>query len=258
MNTHHTTRQRSGKNKNGRFKLFRKWHSYLGITATIFIIILAVTGILLNHADDLELAKKPVGVPWIISVYGVLPPTNIQLFMVNDITLVSADDQLYIDNSLLKKDSAVLRGAISTAESIIAVTSDEVLLFTESGELIDTISEFNGRHVDIEALGQIGNDIFLKTRTDILQADPTLTHWHPLMENKVITWSKPVKPTAETMQQISHQYQSHILNWERVIQDIHSVRILQKSGKYLADVVAALLILLSLSGIYMWLKRKKK
>ncbi len=257
MNTHPTTRQRYGKTRNGRFKLFRKWHSYLGITATIFIIILAVTGILLNHADDLDLAKKPVGLPWIISAYGIQPPLNIKLFTVDDISLISADDQLYYSNHLLKKDSAALKGVVSSAEGIIVATSVEVLLLSTSGELIDTIDEFNGRKVDIEALGRSGNDILLKTRMGLLQADPNLNNWQPWTENRAITWSKPEELSNENKQQVEHQYQSHILNWERVIQDIHSGRILQKFGKYLADVVAVLLILLSLSGIYMWLKKKK-
>ncbi len=258
MKTHVTNRQRSGKPKKGRFKFFRKWHSYLGITASFFIIVLAVTGILLNHADDLALAKKSVDVRWVISIYGIRPPVDIQVFIVNDITLATADDQLYFSNQLLKKDSATLKGVISTPEGILAATSDEVLLLSTSGELIDTIDEFNNQKIGIEALGQSGNKIVIKIHSGILQTDSSLTNWSKFTQDRAATWSKPVKPTVEFMQQISHLYQSHIISWERVIQDIHSGRMIAKTGKYLDDIVAILLILLALSGIYMWLRSRKK
>ena len=49
-------KQKDKKRKN----LFRKWHRRIGFTAAIFLLNLAVTGILLNHSDDLELVNEAI------------------------------------------------------------------------------------------------------------------------------------------------------------------------------------------------------
>jgi uncharacterized iron-regulated membrane protein len=44
---------------------------------------------------------------------------------------------------------------------------------------------------------------------------------------------------------------------ERVILDLHSGRFFGKLGPWLFDIAALLLILLSLSGAWIWLKRRR-
>jgi hypothetical protein len=50
------------------------------------------------------------------------------------------------------------------------------------------------------------------------------------------------------------KFQSQFLNWERVILDAHSGRLFGNLGVWFMDIVALMLILLSVSGIYIWLK----
>jgi uncharacterized iron-regulated membrane protein len=49
-----------------------------------------------------------------------------------------------------------------------------------------------------------------------------------------------------------------ILTTDQLVLDIHTGRILGKLGPLLMDVVAIMLLILSLSGCYMWLKRTQK
>ena len=64
-------------NDKRRKNLFRKWHRRIGFTAAIFLLNLAITGIMLNHYDDLELHKKYIESDWIIGMYGIKAPDNI-------------------------------------------------------------------------------------------------------------------------------------------------------------------------------------
>ncbi|MFB0998985.1 MAG: PepSY domain-containing protein, partial [Colwellia sp.] len=90
------------------------------------------------------------------------------------------------------------------------------------------------------------------------QGDSDFFDWekiNTLIEPKWIT-SEAVTPSESKV--ASTKYQSQFLSWERVILDAHSGRILGDYGVILMDIVAFMLILLSISGIYMWFKYSKK
>ena len=62
------------------------------------------------------------------------------------------------------------------------------------------------------------------------------------------------------MQQTTHAeilYQSQYLTVERIVLDAHSGRLFGDIGVFFMDIVAVLLILLSLSGLYIWLRHKQ-
>ena len=49
-------------------------HKYIGIAVCIILIHLAVTGIFLNHTQDLDLDKHYVTSSWILDQYGLKVP----------------------------------------------------------------------------------------------------------------------------------------------------------------------------------------
>ena len=54
------------------------------------------------------------------------------------------------------------------------------------------------------------------------------------------------------------RFRSQFLTLERIIVDGHSGRLFGLFGVLLMDLVAVLLILLSVSGVYIWLRKGKK
>ena len=44
----------------------RAWHRGMGALAALFLLMLAVTGILLNHTLDLKLAERHLDWPWLL------------------------------------------------------------------------------------------------------------------------------------------------------------------------------------------------
>jgi hypothetical protein len=53
---------------------------------------------------------------------------------------------------------------------------------------------------------------------------------------------------------LKEQYRGRGLSVERVIADLHSGRVIGIVGPFVMDVVAVLLIVLSLSGLLLWLR----
>ena len=70
------TEYKKKQNDKRRKNLFRKWHRRIGFAAALFLINLAVTGILINHSDDLELHKTYVTSDWITKAYGIRSPNS--------------------------------------------------------------------------------------------------------------------------------------------------------------------------------------
>jgi len=46
------------------------WHRRVGVVVAIFAVLLAVTGIVLNHTAQLGLDRSFVPWPWLMKVYG--------------------------------------------------------------------------------------------------------------------------------------------------------------------------------------------
>ena len=49
----------------------RIWHRSIGALAALFLLMLAITGILLNHNLDLKLEQRHLDWPWLLEHYGV-------------------------------------------------------------------------------------------------------------------------------------------------------------------------------------------
>ena len=52
-------------------KFLRRIHRWVGIVASVWLLLLATTGFLLQHKDDWNLSKYHTQSSWILGVYGI-------------------------------------------------------------------------------------------------------------------------------------------------------------------------------------------
>ena len=57
--------------KNNYSRIVRRWHGHVGVIATIFLVLLVLTGIVLNHEEALKLDKREINASWLMSWYGI-------------------------------------------------------------------------------------------------------------------------------------------------------------------------------------------
>ena len=79
MTRHHKDKSRA--------KLLRSlyiWHRYMGLAAALFVIVLAVTGLALNHTQELGLDSNYVKSGALLNWYGVQAPENITSYPVDN------------------------------------------------------------------------------------------------------------------------------------------------------------------------------
>ncbi|NQY87294.1 MAG: PepSY domain-containing protein [Colwellia sp.] len=242
----------------------REWHRKLGIFAAFFIIFLSITGVALNHTTALSLAHKPIRNIWLLDHYGVAPPNDIRFYQQSSLrvtnNLVWLDDKLLLESSADIVSAGVMSATVSsdTVVDVFVIASQAHLyIYSRQGELLDQLGVEAGIPAGIDALSIDSDIIIVKTPTGYYQSNSDFLSWQAIAPLLEPLWITAHSVSLQKEQQASLAYRSQFLTLERIILDAHSGRILGFVGVLFMDAVAILLILLSLSGLYIWIRYAK-
>lgn len=234
----------------------REWHRKLGIVAAFFLIFLSVSGIALNHTDSLSLAHSPIRSSLLLDHYGIAPPSDVRFY--GDSKLVITNNIVWFGDKVLLESAAdivaIAPMTIMSEKSWAVVSKSQLYFYNHSGELIDQIGTESGLPNGIEAIALNQGTLVLKTPTALLQFDEAQFTWHKVAENQSLQWISPSLLDKKAIAHAQLNYRAQYLTLERIILDAHSGRIFGLFGVLFMDFVGLLLILLSLSGIYIWLR----
>ena len=238
-------------------RLLYLWHRRLGILAGLLVVILSFTGLLLNHSSELKLAKRPVTLPAVLRWYGLQPSKVDTAFRVEGRHISLIQETLYLNEQPLPGTYRKLIGTVALEDRIYVMTNSHILMLTPYGELIESQALPDELSTPPVAMGRTsGAHLLVKDRAGILVTDADMTQWDRLQEPPQHTWSHPESP-PESLQH-SLQTRHSPLSLERLLLDLHSGRVFGSWGIYFMDAAALILLLLSLSGSYLWLKHHKK
>lgn len=229
-------------------------HRRLGVLLLILAVLLATTGILLNHTDQLRLDSRHLSHPALLSWYGIQPPP-LQCFPGADEWLCQKGDSLYLGEQPVADIETSLRGIARTPELLIVATAGELILLTPGGELIERLAA----PATIEAIGHQAGDreVILRDLQGRFWSSQDWLTLQPVERRQAVEWNRPQPPPANIQAAIDVQWQAGSLTWERLLLDLHSGRVLGEWGVWLMDAVAVGLILLGLSGFWMHRVRKQ-
>lgn len=237
-----------------------QWHRYVGISIAIFVIVVAITGIMLNHTGQLALDKKYVQSNWLLEHYGITAPQHIKNYPVKTHWVSQWHEQLYLNTQHIGKTDKNILGAVLYQGMIIIAQDDSLFLYTPEGELIERISGSEGVPSGIEAIGITDNNkLAVNAANGIFTTSNELLFWQKT-PSVITLWSGSADLPADLYQKILILYRGTGLNLERVILDLHSGRLLGNWGIYFTDFIALMMIFLASSGFWLWLMRtfKKK
>mgnify|MGYP000582268774 CR=1 FL=1 len=237
----------------------REWHRKLGIIAAFFIIFLSVSGVALNHTTTLSLAHQPISNTWLLDHYGIASPNDVRFYQQG--SLIVTNNLLWLDGKLLlESDSDIIATTFiqstqnSSLKTVLTIASNQVYLSNHQGDLIDKLGAEIGVPENINAVSIDDSNVIVRTTAGYFQTNTDFLNWQKInfaIEPNWITANK-VSVKAATNAEIA--YRSQFLTLERIILDAHSGRILGLFGVLFMDAVAILLILLSLSGVYIWIR----
>jgi len=200
-------------------------HRYGGLTAALFVLLLCITGILLNHSDTLRLHERFISNRWLLSVYGVAEP-ELLTYRAGDQYVSAAGMQLYLDDRHIGTLNSGLHGVASqvdeTVGRIITIFDGHLQhLYTADGQLIEILNIGPDDSPHVAALPQV--ELPSPLRRAVLE-----------------------------------HYRGAGISLQQLILDIHSGRLAGQSGTFLADAIAVLFSALVVSGIWMWSKTRRR
>jgi len=233
----------------------REWHRRLGIIAAFFLIFLSISGIALNHTTLFSLAHQNITNPILLSHYGIKAPSDVRLYQHKEWLIT--DQLAWLGEQLVfESDEPII--SIGKLQSYrLLATTNQLVIFTEKGEMVDKLDSSSDLPVPISALYTTDEQVILKTPNGYYQSDSELLDWQPINTLIEPIWISDIPATENELSLAQRQFQSQFLTWERVILDAHSGRLFGNFGFLFMDLIAVMLILLSISGIYIWLRYSK-
>ncbi len=232
-------------------RFFWRWHRRLGLIALLLVVILAVTGVMLNHTDTLKLSHTPLRNTLLLTLYGVKPPTVTSFKLGDTWYSDTGSHQLYRNGKQSIYCNNTLVGAAQLADLHVIGCSNELLLLTNTGDVVERIGSTYGIPSPITHLGQCQHTLCINTPNGIYHIDLQQLAWQATNDTAA-QWSTPATAPDALLTTLRNDYLGSDLNWERVILDLHSGRLFGTVGVLAMDAAAVLLVLLGISGLWLW------
>ena len=159
--------------------------------------------------------------------------------------------RLFLDGRDVGQRETTLTGIAALGPVTLVGGEQDVYLFTSEGEFIEAIELGSMLTGPVEQVGRAGDRVILRSAGKLCQSDPDVAAFEVTDEVTAEYWSAGTPPDAEETAALEAAWRGQGLTVERVLLDLHSGRILSKTGPVLMDLVAVFLIVLSVSGLIM-------
>jgi hypothetical protein len=237
-------------------KSINQIHKFTGIAVCVFLIHLSITGIFLNHTEDLGLDEKYTASPMILALYNISMPSQEESFLVDNIFISRFGNQVFMNNQPIIKSESPITGATLSNQVLFIAFPNEMVLLTQEGELIERISSTAELPENIQKLGVSEDILYLKTPNQLWQSSDQAQAWE-LSDSNFNDWSNEVIMPDQQTKQIEMYFSGKGVSLEQFFLDLHNGNIIKGFGKWLLDIIAIFLLLLSISGIWIWLKKRR-
>lgn len=232
------------------------WHRWVGLVCAPLLLLLVVTGILLNHAPGLALDQRWVNSRWLLSPYGLKAQAPTQGLAVGRHWLSLHQGRLYLDQQRLTDDIAGTLLAADLQLPLLAVaTSQQLWVLTEQGEPVERLGN-QELPLKVRALKLSGEQLLISDGDRQFRSDDLGLTWQPSDAAPIA----PLRPQALPEAMAAAIAQDAIgdrISWARLLGDLHSGRWFGPAGVWVVDAIALLLCALALSGPWMWWRQQR-
>ncbi|MCW8929837.1 MAG: PepSY domain-containing protein [Gammaproteobacteria bacterium] len=246
--------------KKGRLLPFIIFHRWIGLSSLLLLILVSITGILLNHTEEFSLDEQYINNNWLQKWYGIKMPEQQKIIKLDNDHFAQIGKQIYFNQLRIAEDNAPLRGVYKTNDFNVIILRDSLYLLTFDGDLIEKINSENGLPTPISHAGfsdSKNKQIILEIKKKLYTTKDNFISWSEA-KTEIISPLILGKPDNDVKENYRNAYLGNELSLERVILDLHSGRLFGSLGIYLMDFAAIILIMLGLSGTWIWSRRFRK
>lgn len=239
----------------GRVSSWRRWHRWLGVAIFVPLLFVAITGVLLNHAEELSLNERRTSGRWILGHYGMGLAGEPATFLVGARRISSWDGGIFLEGEPLGATGDVV-GAMATADGFAVVCRDAVHLFSDEGALLETLGESS-----IPAGGILwAADPSTVATTDgrTWRFSAGYLDYEEVTDSGTSDRITPLATPGTLRERMRQNYRGDGLPWSRVLLDLHSGRFFGPAGRWIADACVVFLVLLAVTGLRLSLRGARR
>lgn len=238
------------------FPIIQKWHKKFGVFVALFIIFLVISGIVLNHSQQLKLNTKYIQTGWLLDLYQINPSNEPIAFNSSGSWVTQIGERVYFNQIEIAKDINKLIGVIYVNQIYVVAFDDQLTLLTEQGDIIEHLTSAEGVPAGMKAIGyDAQGDVVIKSSHGYYHVNLDALDWNE-RDDLEANWSQTSLIPEQLKSDLLKQYRGSGLTIERVLLDLHSGRIAGQWGVYFVDFVAILFLILAFTGVWMWWIRK--
>lgn len=243
------------------------------MSAAIFVLVLAISGIFLNHTSDWRLDNRAISSSAILSWYGIKKDDKLFSYIVGGRVISKIGDEIFLNTRELAHGSGQLIGALALpSQKLMVIAFDnELFLLTPDYEMIERLGVVHNLPSPLQKIGVYEGALVLSADDKLYLAEFDNLQWPLLIDvvnsslleqqrldmlNRII-WSEPVATPTLIAGVLQKHFTGEGITVERLLLDIHSGRIGGKVGVYLVDLMAILFIIFAVTGLVTWLLEKK-
>ena len=146
---------------------WRRWHRWLGLAVALPVLVLSVTGVLLNHIESFGWSSRPLP-PLLARWYGAPVPELVSGIALDNRWYAQANDSLFIDGEKSLYCQAPLRGVVQDNGWTVVGCADQLLLLDAQGQQVERMGPAYGVPA-FSALGRNDQGLVLETEHGLSQ-----------------------------------------------------------------------------------------
>ena len=213
-----------------RRKSLARWHRRLALLVGLWLAVLALSGILINHAHDWGLDRAPLPSALQSGVYGI-----------------ESEHADYCERATeLGPDCHEVFTALALPAGELLLGATRLFLLDGPGQVIESLAAANFGLTGVRAGVRHGDAVYLRDERRIVRTDADLLDWEVLDDG-----------AAAALGAAPWQVRgADAITWERLFLDLHAARFLGPAARWANDLLAGLILVLVISGA--WLYRAKR
>jgi hypothetical protein len=231
-----------------------RWHRWVGLGVAAVAMVLAGTGMALQHAEHLGLRRRAIGAKWLLHWHGMEPAGTAVAYRAGEAWVGGLDGVAVVaapgGEAPALTSFGPLVGAVQAGGLLAAATPEELALLTAEGRVVERPGRAARPPGPIEALGGSGGRLVVRTPVGIYSTDTSLAAWRPEAPDGAAQWSEPAPVPRELKEALVAAWRGQGITLHRLVLDVHTGRFFGPAGPWVADAAAAGLLFLAATGVW--------
>lgn len=217
-----------------RRRAFARWHRRVAFVVAAWLALLAATGLAINHAHGWGLDRAPLPGTLQRWVYGI----------------DSGAQDVCAGTAVAARDCAGVFARLDLPSGSLLLSRSGLLLLDDAGQLVEKLAAGQLGLESLRAGLREGASVYLRDGRRTVRADAGMADWQTLAaEESDALNARPWHTADDAAEPIS---------WERLLLDLHAARFLGPLASAFTDLMAGLILLLALSGLWLWRVKRQK